>query len=572
MSAEELLNAAVEAYSKPLPAVPNAPGIDTKDIKKEYKRTGATRDQLSSGVDYARQMIDDAFRSTGTAVTAGANADAALGDEKQRKAQQEADINKRTNEITGFGLEETDQVVKWSRLATEATNKAMELDQAISANTVNFLDNPLGWLESKFNEPQLVNEYNAQANIANTATQAAAAKKQEADALAARALSALPKITLAEQKAANDKILAEAAVTRGRLQTEFAKNDVDFLQRKYSADLSQLQAAISKGQIDAQAAQMQFSAQMKRIELAQSEGARMAEAAKFRMMGDDLKADGLQVENYNRVTGANLTVTQMKRMPKEMQDNIAAISTGSWGSGPAYALKNVTSLPTGELPEATRKSFQYLQTLQSQVEGDTQVQMKLKGLKADERIAYINGLMQDRIKADLADAATNSTSKFHEVKFTEMVEKGLVFKADNPITQTLLKVQEVSKDPIGSQEIGTALLDQYAGNANAAARVLTQYYRTNIDLRNSTGQFTTIGVPREELKSYKTTLNLGFGFGGSQQFDLTDPVDAQKYVVALDKMRTRSFGDRLLRQGAVGATVGSYQERKAAADKLKEAQ
>lgn len=534
--ADDLLRGAITDLKKPI-EVPNYKKVDTSAFKKKVEQVDTQAETANLNVGLERENYNDAALREQNAITSegAAKADAARAD--QARAQQEADLNKSIADAMGVNPDDLAAIgarIKEERPKAEAMLREVQAAQSVG------LDNPLEWITGKLTIDSKIDAYNRQADIVNSLEGTLSDSLTTANAAAMFNGKSIPQITSAQSKARADEAVAQAAKLKAQAEEKLAIQNVTFAQQKLANDLAAAGVTKESTAQDLQQANSEFQAQIARIAAADTHTNRMLRAAELLEKLERTKQLEIVLKNYDRIMGNPEGTTNrytFEKFSDLQRTNMVAIGAGSGGTDPYQALINLTG--SGLRPGANFTSGRLLGNIRDWA-AEIGASRDIQQLDEKQKPGMIAKKLAERMELE-KQSAYKPGNIFYEASPTEMLLSGAV-----PKDSELAKVLEpfaTQQQNVPTGVVISAIIEKWK-NPSEAGAVISDYYKRNILLRNSSQNYKLVGVTPEN--TYKVPIKVGF-LQTSIPFDLTKPEDATK--MALFMLNSKQFNSGQVPQG-----------------------
>lgn len=535
--ADELVSGAIKILKAPIEA-PEFEYPDLDPLKAEIETVKKSAKSANEVVSTETERYNTAGGRETAAIEAKGQADADYVKAKTERAQQEADIYKSIADSMHVNAGDIAEV--GLRLAKERPVAEQKLRKVQELQSRSFLDDPLDWLTGKIEEPSAVNDYNRQADIVNSLEDTLGKSIELANAGAQFNAKSIPTITAAMGKSEAESITQAAHVASAQADEKLAMQNVTFAQQKLANDLTQANLTKDMTQFEIDKAKMEWTADIKKIELSETHATRMLRAAELLDKLEKTKGLDVILSNYDTIMGnpkGTTTRYTFEKFGDAQRTNIVAIGAGSGGTDPFQALVNLSQ--SGLRPGPLFSSSKLLSWSQGRAEEIAKLP-EIQNLDEKQKPLAIS----KRMKEDIMREKMNPTklgSIFFEASPKEMIMSGAIAK-DSPAAAMLAPLADQDQ-PVPTSVIVSMFTKAY-DNPSQAGAALSDYYKRNIILRNSTNNYKLLGITPDE--TYKMTVR-GSLFGGGFTLDLTKPADATKLILfnrAMENMKenARSFG------------------------------
>lgn len=524
--ADQLISGAVAELKRPS-EIPNYKSVDTSAFKKEVQRVDTSREVAQMTVGAERDRYNDAAQAEKEAIGRSGAADADKIRADADRAKLEASIY--TGIINSLGVNPEDIAAVGARLREARPAAEAKLRDIQQAQRVSPLDNPLEWFSNQVTLPSQIKDYNRETDFVTSLEHTLEESITTANNAALLNSKSIPTITAAQAQASASKALSEAAKAQAQADERLAAQNINFAQQKLANDLALANMTKDSTQLDIQQANTEFQAQIHRITVADNHTNRLLRAAELLEKIQDKKQTELLLKNYDKVIGNPAGTTSIflfNKLPATERENIAAIAVGSGGADPFNSLVNVARARPGPLFTST-KLFNWLQ-------GEAETVSKTPEINAiDKQLqpAAISKRLKARVDEEKAQAYKPGNI-FYEASPAEMIASGAVDK-DSELAKVLAPFAQTGQS-VPTGVVVAAITDKWK-NPSEAGAVLSDYYKRNVILRNSTVNYRLAGITPDS--NYIVPMNLGI-LGGRISFDLTNPADATKMILMVKSQQT----------------------------------
>jgi hypothetical protein len=527
--ADSLVRGAIESLQKPV-TIPRTKGIDTGGTNDSVEEASYTRDLVSEIIDDSTNRFGMAIEGQKEAIGKGGKASAEGIMADQQRSQQEANLQKHFADLFGISTDMSSEIAVTAQRLRELKPGAEEKLRKVQAmQNVGLLDNPLEWLVNQVQLPAVISDYNRDADVVNylqTTIDASIKTGQDAANFAGKGI---PTITVAQAKAGADKVLALADQNKAIADENLAKTNVAFAVHKLAGDISIANATRETSSLELQNEHLKYTSMINEINLADKHSERLLRAASLIEKLEGTRGLDIILENYDRTMGHPARTTTryvFEKFAEGQRQNIVAIGAGSLGADPFEGMINwYRSRPgPGASPETTR-FFNYLRDKSEEISTTAEVQR----MDEKQKPAIISKKLKEKIQEEFSGASKQGNI-FHEMSPTQMIQSGAL-----PPDSHLAKILEPFTKQTGpiDTSIVLAAIDKEYQNPGEAGAVISDYYKRNMQLRNSVMNTSLAGITLPKDYIYRKTMQFGGGFegGGRLQFDLTDPTQATKYIL-----------------------------------------
>ena len=548
------------------------PSLKSTDTDKYIKRLGELRALYQGNqkdLDALQQQYQSATASQQAAIAQGTEAKIQEIKANQAKAQQIADIAQNMNEITGVGGNDSRLAAK-IQLKNQISdsliplgNRSVALKESIQQDAqklqeeqnVGFFDDPARWLEGIFTIPQMAHQIDAKklevgtldseiAGVTNT-VQGIQADINENVAVgkAATEQRALGLPSLTAQQAAAQANIQAAAGTEAVAKTEqdLIKHNVEFAGIRFSEAVAENSAEAQQIRLKMEQNEQEFKAAVAQVNKADSDA---LAKARITTLLEKLK-DRRTVEGMLRIAEKRLgmaenalTYDQFNRMSEVDRNFIAGQAIGYTGATPGDAWVNMKDadargIHLGPLTTPqTRQMWQNAHEIASVITAASQKEEVYKGITdKNAKQAYV----VQKINEYYANLQKNPTSDpqknpFYEISPAFVVAHTPQFAQtdEGKILDGLIK----SPTPPDTGQIIAAFKTANNGDPDKTARMVSNYYKLNIKVRNSLTDYGAIGIKVPDssyVYSYKVP---GTFFGSSPgKADLTKFEDVKRLLL-----------------------------------------
>lgn len=452
---------------------------------------------------------------------------------------------------TSMGIRPEDVAVVASRIAQMRPGVEAKLREVQRLQSVGPTDNPFEWLINQIQLPSKISDYNSEATVMNSLESSVNDTITMANATANFATKGIP-TTTAEQAAAQSRLarsLADKAIADS--EETLAKTNVTFATSKLAADVHAATITKDMTQLQIEQAKADLAAQIHNINVADNNATRLLKAAELLEKLEKTKGLDVLLRNYDRVLGhpeGTTTRYNFERFGEAQRQNIVAIGAGSLGptNDPLSALEIFQlSRPGPQLSKETRGFVNYLQGVREQTLTDNRLQA-IHG--KEEQRAFVAGAMKSTVASDIR-AASKTDSVFHELNPSVMLAAP---GAVDPKSRTAKILEPYTKQAgnVPTDMIVAAFMQEFQ-NPTEAGAAISDYYKKNIQMRNSYMNATLFGVILPTTYHMRRSSSLMAGgavtekYGNSFSYDLTDAAEATKFVL-------RKQADKLLLEGIAG--------------------
>lgn len=518
--ADELIRGAITSLKTPI-NIPDYEGVDMGPIMRTLDKATAQGETANANIGVERDRLNEATEKKKKGIEGKGAAEADLERATQERAQQIANTHTAVAQAMGFdpNVEAAILGEHISTLRPIADAKLKEIQSLQEPG------DPLEWIANQFILPTKIQAYNAVAMQISSSQAALDGAIDTAKNIEDFANRGIPTITAGMAKAKADIALNEATKLSAEADENLAKTNVTFAQQKLANDLAILSQTDSMTQIQQKENHQKYAAAIQAINLADTHAKRQLEAAKLLEMLGDKDALKFIIANYEKQMGhpaGTFSLSVFKAMPKDKQDNIVAIGTGSLGADPFTAMVNFYANKPG--PGVNPETLTVMQFLHDESE-KIATSPKIQNMDEKQKPAAIAMGLRNIISTELA-GASKPGSIFHELEPAKMISSGAI-----PANSPLAKILEPFANKPGAvptEMIMQAIL-KAVPNPNEAGAIIAAYYAKNIELRNSSMNMGTLGVKLPTDYRIRDSLSpMGFF---KAQFDLTKPEEATKYLI-----------------------------------------
>lgn len=532
---DALLKGAVTSLKQPIEE-PNYNKVDTSGLKRKIEKVDTQAEVANLQIGVERDRFNAANAEEQRAILARGQAEADLAIADQEKAKQEADL---TLEIANaLGVNPSDIAAVGEKLRTERPKAEAMLREIQQRQSTSPIDNPLEWITSRLTMKPMIDGYNRQADIVNSLEQTLSDSLGTAQSAAAFANRTVPAISAAQAAAKAKALVAESQKLAAQADEKLALQNVTFAQQRLANDLAVAGLTKESTAQDLQQANAEFQAAIQKIAFADSHANRQLKAAELLDKLNRTKSMDVLLENYDRIIGNPKGTTNrytFEKFGEAQRTNMVAIGAGSGGTDPYQALVNLTG--SGIRPGPLFTSGRLLGSVRdwaAEIGADPKIQL----LDEKQKPLMIGKKLSERIELE-KQSAYKPGNIFYELSPKEMILSGNVDK-DSQLAKVL--------EPFATQEgniptgvVVAAIENQWKNPAEAGA-VLSDYYKKNMLLRNSTQNYRLVGVVPDA--GYKVPISVG-PFGDRMKLDITQPQDATKMILFMrkNKMIGEAFQD-----------------------------
>lgn len=514
-------------------AIPTYKGVGTGKATADLNTAKKTQEELRKTVDTSKDTYGKATENLKDADTGVGQAKADMAYANQAQAEEIAATHRMTNELFGVGVNASDAIAV---MATENRTKVKpqldaELQKVHDLSSVGPLDSPLEWLFNGLQMPAAQQAYNATAAKYNNNQEMIEKGIADSTALALQVNRGIPTITAAQAKATADEAVFEANKLKAVADQNFAIHSVDLVNTKLAGDLAIAgdSAKLTGLQIEEQKAK--YSSEIQAIQLQDTHAARLMKAAEFYEKLDDINKQKEVLANAEDKLGykrGTLTPAGIKAMGDKGKQVIAIGVASSFGTTPLDAYETAINLKLGPgVSEDTIKVIKYIGDKLKTLQKGLAENAVFKSLTPDEKRARVSGGLNTLIDTDIAEAE-KAGSPFHELSPAKIMMADKDF-TNSPVGKILQPI--ATKDQITMpKDVVATILAGVDDNPSIAGGMIADYYKKNMEIRNSSIPFKGVGgisVP----KDYMVTLN-------GESFDLTQPGQAGKYAI-MTKLNAR---------------------------------
>lgn len=522
-TADALVQGAIESLKKPI-TVPKSSGVDTSRVDEAVGEASDTRDIVSEIIDDETDRFGMAIEGQKTAIRKGGEASAQGVMANQARAQQEADVYNSLKDTFNSDIAGSAQRLRALRPAAEEKLRRVQEMQKVGP-----LDNPLEWFANQFQLPAAIGDYNRDADVVNYLQNTIDDSIKNRQDEAVFTAKGIPTITTSMAKAEADKLRALAEQNSALADENLAKTNVTFATHKLSNDLSIANTTKEMTGLELQNEQLKYTSMINEINLADKHSERLLKAATLIEKLEGTKGLDIILTNYDRTMGHPLGTTTrytFEKFAEGQRQNMVAIGAGSLGADPFEGMVNwFRSRPGPAASPETKVFFDYLRDQSEVVSTSREVQ----AMDEKQKPAAISKRLKDQIGIDLA-GASKSTSIFFEMSPTKMLLSGAI-PPDSHLAKTLVPFTKQT-GPVDTSIIIEAINQEYP-NPGEAGAVISDYYKRNIQLRNSVMNTSLAGItlPTNYVISNNPSLLTGGLSGQRMKIDLTDPVQATKLIL-----------------------------------------
>lgn len=531
--ADDLVRSAITSLRKPI-TIPSSSGVDASDARNAFKKSSNQRDITNEIIDTESERYGSAAETYKEAITRGgkASADKVMAD--QARAQQEAELQSYFARLFGVtDSPDAEIAVVAQRIRQLRPIAEAKLRNVQEMQSVGLLDNPLEWFANKLQLSAAISDYNAEAILINSLQGTLNSSIKTGQNAANFASRGIPTITTSQAKADADKLVALAVQNRVIADENLAKQNVSFAIQKLSNDITIANQTKEMTQLDLQNEQIRYTSLINEINLADKHSERLLRAAQLIEKLEGTKGLDIILAQFDRTMGhpsGTTTRYTFEKFAESQRQNIIAIGSGSIGADPFEGMINWYRSRPG--PGASKETVRFFDFLRDESE-KISVTADVKLLDEKQKPAIISKKLKEQIQLQINDASRLGNI-FYEMTPAQMIASGAV-PADSHLAKVLEPFTKQT-GPIPTNMILEAINKEYPNPAEAGA-VISDYYKRNIQLRNSVMNTSLAGITLATNYNIRKGIVVGMeesgGLGGGirMQFDLTRPEEATKFIL-----------------------------------------
>lgn len=527
--ADDLVRGAITSLRRPI-TIPKSAGIDMSAAQDALDTAMDTRDEVNDVIDTETTRHGKAAESQKEAIgrEGKAKAEGILADAD--KAKQEAALYDHFAKMFGISIDPNAEIAQVATQVRQLEPVARaKLRRVQEMQSVGFLDNPMDWLVNQIQLPSAIGDYNQEAAIVNSLQEGINSKIKTGQDAANFAHKGLPTITAAQAKAGMDRVTAEADKAKAIVDENLAKTNVTFAMHKLANDITVANATEKMSSLDLQNEHLKYTSLINEINFADKHSERLLRAAALLEKLEATRGLDKILEQYDLTMGHPKNTTTrytFEKFAEAQRQNIVAIGAGSVGADPFEGMINwYKSKPGPGASADTVRFFDYLQDKAATIA----VTPKIQQLDEKQKGAAISKMMRLEIDNDLQNASKMG-SLFYEMTPRQMLQSKSI-PEDSHLAKVLKPFTEQS-GPVPTDMIIEAINLEYQ-NPNEAGAAISDYYKRNMQLRNSVMNTSLAGITLP--KNYKVRNNpsvLSGGLAGQKMsIDLTRPEEATKYIL-----------------------------------------
>jgi hypothetical protein len=541
MDWEEAVRTSNDLFTKAIPllladptggrGVPTYKPVDTSELDYDRERVRSQREVVSATIQEELQNYNNAGGDQKKAIQAegAAKADAVYADKAQ--ADRAAEIFAQYGQIFGVTPDSMAAVVhdmNSQRPKLQAAGSEIAAMQAVGPG-----DNILEWWGNQFALPGKINEYNARAATYNMMQETLDSYIKSANAAATFTLKGTSTISAAQAKAKADFAKAEADKQSAIVDETMAKTNVTFATQQLAADVAAAEKTLQSTELQVRQRQNELQAMIHGIQFSENQAMRMlraAELAEKLAKGEDEMGQRKSIEvvlkNYDRIMGHPVGTTNFNiwRVSNEAQrNNMIAIGVGSVGPTPVSAMMNWYRSNPG--PLASPDTSRIMEHIRGKTEGWL-VTAAAQTIDEKQKIDFVNKKVTEEIGNEIKNASKFG-SPFYEMSPARMLESAQM-NPESVVAKVLAPLAQ-RKDSNIPTELVAMTIAQAFKNPNDAGAAISDYYKRNMALRNTSMNTALIGITLPTTYQVKVRL----GAFTSAMLDLTNPADATKYAQIL---------------------------------------
>ncbi len=403
-----------------------------------------------------------------------------------------------------------------------------QLQEIQKMQSVSPFDNFLDWFSNQIELPSRIGAYNANATRINALQDKIDRGIKTGQDAANFAEKGIPTITAGQAKAIADKAVADARKLAADADENLATKNVSFAVQKLANDLHIVNATDQMTKVDLENEKLRYQSMINEINIADNHATRLLKAAQLLEKLEETKGLDVILQNFDRIMGHPPGTTNrytFNKFKEAQRENMVAIGAGSLGTNPFQGMVNwYMSRPgPGASPETVR-FFDYLRESSEKIQQDANIRV----LHKDQVPAAISSRLEKQIELDIKDAS-NPKSIFREMEPAKMIASGAI-----PAGSQLAKILEPYTRQTGqvSTDLILETLIKDLPNPVDAGAAIAQYYKKNMELRNSVMNTSLANVKLPIEYKVRRTLGLEMTGVARMTFDLTKPEEATKYVLA----------------------------------------
>jgi len=519
---DSLIENAIPQLTAPMGPTPTFGGVNLDASKAELLNARSSRDEFRTATDKGQQEFGEATGRFKTAVDRKAEADAALAEADARRAEEIARNNAFYRDIFGLTPDQNADIAILARLSRKEQEALQEKLRILQEKQkVSLFDNPLEWLMNTIELPNLEQDYNRQADIVNNIQTRLDANIKTAQNAAAFSAKAIPEITAAQAAAKAEQARAAADQLKSVADRELAKANIGFASEKFAKDIAVANATNDMSRLQIANEEAKYRSAIAAIQLADTQVQRQLNAAKLLEMLQKNKSMDAAFDTYDTIMGnpkGTTTRYSFERMSTAQKENVVAIAAGNFGSGPWTAVNNfIAGRPGPHLSPDVQRLAMYLRDKGDNVQIDPTIPRSDKVAIAAAR----DEGLRKTIIAELMRPKMGGL--FYELSPNVMLNSGLVQK-DSRLGKVLSGFSGQT-GPVPTDAVVNAIMLEFE-NPTEAGQVVAEYYRQNINKRNTAMNLSAFGIPPVPNYLVKPP-----GWFSGKALDLTNPAEATKYIL-----------------------------------------
>lgn len=545
------------------PAEQQAQSEALSSISSGHKDMGKQQEQIRQQTEVLNQ-----------ATQAGAAAKQAEIDARQQQSQMIADTAQRSIDAYGSDIMNPDSKVSRAAALLNANDEAVmaNAQKLREAQTATLVSDPFTAMLSFITVPVLQRQHNALATEGAALQNVVDNSVREATAQTQLAVQAIPSMTTAMAAAQKEVTAQLANATVAEANIALARDETQYIFNKNKMVMDKLAVVTNQGELKRNENYKKFSSQ---VDAARAAANNYESKMRYALAALDLKEtaqdeawtlnvikDGARVMGIPENTIGGMTIDSIKRLPKDWKDNMFKYGvTGAAGATPLEAMNNIQANPGAALPPKAVKTYQLLADVYKKTQADIQ-----------RNPAYMQASDKDKPKVLQQEFNAQLRKQFDNATDSEMLRAPVVNQvlntqaipgigADNkpisiplnkidPATRNALsplaKASQVPNDAQVAQTIVTGLMARGA-KPQAVAQELVNYFSNAAAIRNTGVDFSrfSMGSDPELLvasRRYRVKGPAGGILGGNVSYDLTNPAEAQRYILGMQNANNNIFG------------------------------
>ena len=527
--ADSLLSGAIDQFTKPI-VIPSYVPTDTTRATEVLNRAEVTGGEFASTVDESKVLNKGATEAEKAAIGKEGEAKAAGEIAKGQRSQQEAEGYQYFQRLFGMDMAPNAAIANAAHEQQRLRETlAQKRDRINNLHATSLFDDPIEYMLNAMELPGAISDYNTAVDKINSNQSAIDEGIQSARNAGDLNNRAIPTITASMATANANVAVAEAAKQKAQADIKLAATNIDFANKKLSADMALVNATNATTHLEMENERLKYEAMANAIRFADTHAVRLESAAKLLYELADKKALDVLLAQYDRNIGNPNGTTNRQlfnRLPANERENIAAIGAGSAGTSPYEALKNIKRVGPQLSPE-TGRLLTFLSDKEAVIPRDPLVDPKIN----EQRIAK---KLREDVEKEMANPSQSKI--FSEMSPAKMIAANAI-PLGSKLEQILLPYAKV-EGPVPTNTVISAIIKEY-DNPNEASAVVAAYYKANIELRNKSLNLGLVGMKAPDsyfvpATSFLTTSGIGMGGGTVKQnlrYDLTKPEQALKYII-----------------------------------------